>query len=35
MSFEHFHSNTIKIFYEDVIHDYNIDVDAEYKNVAE
>ena len=31
MSFEHFDSNTIKISYKDVNHDYNIDVGTEYK----
>ena len=35
MSFEHFDSNTIKMFYKDVTHDYNIDVGTEYKNVAQ
>ena len=35
MSFENFDSNTIKIFYKDVTHDYNIDVGTEYKNVAQ
>ena len=34
MSFEHFDSNTIKISYKDVNHDYNIDVGTEYKNVS-
>ena len=34
MSFEDFNYNTIKLFYKDVNHDYNIDVGTEYKNVS-
>ena len=34
MSFEDFDCNTIKLFYKDVNHDYNIDVGTEYKNVS-
>ena len=34
MSSEDFDCNTIKLFYKDVNHDYNIDVRTEYKNVS-
>ena len=34
MSSEDFDCNTIKLFYKDVNHDYNIDVGTEYKNIS-